>query len=466
MKKPMQNTLRTSLSLATLCVALAACGGGGGEESSKSTGNEQIPASNTSNETATPAPQESSAEQSQEPQLKTGILIDSPMANVGYTTSSGRKGRTDTQGQFFYETGDSVVFSLGSIQFTAVAGAPVITPLDLFGTTDLNENSVINALRLFQSLDDDGNVDTEITFSNLTISAINAADLRIEDFELPSEEFQALPSIQHILANGEVATTELVAAERALAHFAQYATNAANLDSDHDGILNSVDADDDNDGLPDISDTSPLGELSNAVADSGQPSNSGFTDTKDTLPTADSTATVVELTSPSQPNQSTQEPEVEVTDNQSDSPQVTTEEEVTDTQSGSPQVTTEEETVSDELPVDNSLITQEEETVTNENPVLVDNEDPTKYAATLSWATPDTRENGDTLANNEIGGFEIKYRSVDDASYMTITVQGADVHEYTLGNLNPGTYEFMIATFDADGVYSQFSEPLLYTLGS
>ena len=89
-----------------------------------------------------------------------------------------------------------------------------------------------------------------------------------------------------------------------------------------------------------------------------------------------------------------------------------------------------------------------------------------KYTATLSWNLPKTRENGRLLPINEIGGFEIKFRSIEDADYTSITIEGADISSYTLGKLSAGTYEIVVATFDINGFYSEFSKPQRYTLGS
>ncbi len=89
-----------------------------------------------------------------------------------------------------------------------------------------------------------------------------------------------------------------------------------------------------------------------------------------------------------------------------------------------------------------------------------------KYTTTLFWSAPKTRENGRLIPVDEIGGFEIKFRSIEDTGYTTITIEGANISNYALGKLSAGTYEVMVATFDINGFYSEFSEPQLYTVGS
>ena len=74
---------------------------------------------------------------------------------------------------------------------------------------------------------------------------------------------------------------------------------------------------------------------------------------------------------------------------------------------------------------------------------------------TLYWNTPQERENGETLDVNEIGGYEIRYR-LDGGEYQSITINDGAVDQHLFTDLTAGDYEFQIATFDTDGVYSEF----------
>lgn len=73
---------------------------------------------------------------------------------------------------------------------------------------------------------------------------------------------------------------------------------------------------------------------------------------------------------------------------------------------------------------------------------------------TLDWYIPTERENGDYLELDEIGGYEIKYRKVGDSKFTVVQINDGNVDTYRL-NLS-GNYEFYIATFDTDGLFSEY----------
>ncbi len=74
---------------------------------------------------------------------------------------------------------------------------------------------------------------------------------------------------------------------------------------------------------------------------------------------------------------------------------------------------------------------------------------------TLEWASPQTRENGDYLELTEIGGYEIRYKHRADSQYQVLILEDATATEYSFGHLRGG-YEFKIAVYDINGLYSQF----------
>lgn len=90
----------------------------------------------------------------------TGTFVDSPVAGLRYETPS-HSGTTDANGEFEYEDGESVTFSIGDISFPATTGASNITPLDVF-EADVDDTSVINMARFLQTLDEDDNPDNGI----------------------------------------------------------------------------------------------------------------------------------------------------------------------------------------------------------------------------------------------------------------------------------------------------------------
>jgi hypothetical protein len=74
---------------------------------------------------------------------------------------------------------------------------------------------------------------------------------------------------------------------------------------------------------------------------------------------------------------------------------------------------------------------------------------------TIEWFIPTERENGDYLELAEIGGYEIRYKLLSATQYTSVTVSDGGVDQYDLGYL-AGDYEFEIATFDTNGLYSDF----------
>ncbi len=73
----------------------------------------------------------------------------------------------------------------------------------------------------------------------------------------------------------------------------------------------------------------------------------------------------------------------------------------------------------------------------------------------LEWTTPDQRENGSYLELNEIGGYEIRYQQGAGGESQSVVVNDAYATSHEL-NLEDGIYEFSIAVFDVNGLYSQF----------
>lgn len=82
----------------------------------------------------------------------------------------------------------------------------------------------------------------------------------------------------------------------------------------------------------------------------------------------------------------------------------------------------------------------------------------------MSWNIPLQRVNGESLDLSEIGGYEIMYRNTGDLLFESVIVSDSTVSNYLLENLESGQYEFLIAVFDTDGLYSDFSDPAIVNL--
>lgn len=145
--------------------------------------------------------------------VKTGVFVDSPVANIAYKTET-HEGFTNADGEFSYEAGETVTFSIGGIKLPSALATGTVTPLTLVGTTDSSDTSVINIARLLQSLDKDGNPDNGIEIdvtAHETAAAITDVDFANTDFDLDT-------NIVNLVANSGSTTSELVDGETALAH--------------------------------------------------------------------------------------------------------------------------------------------------------------------------------------------------------------------------------------------------------
>ena len=119
-------------------VALYGCGGGGGSSDSK----------------------------------PRGVFIDSPVS--GLTAVSGDKvTTTNANGRFTYIKGAFVDFRLGfDGPFIGLAkGQPIMTPLHLANTSDINDEEVTNIARFLQTIDTDMDPENGITIDSSVVDA-------------------------------------------------------------------------------------------------------------------------------------------------------------------------------------------------------------------------------------------------------------------------------------------------------
>ncbi|MGW8395056.1 esterase-like activity of phytase family protein [Pseudoduganella sp. HUAS MS19] len=135
-----------TLSLLPLALALAACGGGGSDEPVKLSVN--------------------------------GSFVDGAVEGADYVAGTAPKAVTGTKGEFTCKEGDSVSFSVGGIALGSAACAPIITPLQLAGVTDVKDVKVVNRLLALQLLDEDNDPSNgiKITPNVKTALAGKAAD--------------------------------------------------------------------------------------------------------------------------------------------------------------------------------------------------------------------------------------------------------------------------------------------------
>jgi hypothetical protein len=170
------------LPLVTL-LGLAACGGGGGGSSS----------ANASS---------------------TGVFLDSAVEGISYRTAS-FSGKTNANGEFRYVVGETIIFSIGSIDLPSVTANSTITPLEIANTTDINHQVVSNILALLQSLDTDGNPANGIKIADAAHSAATTA----VNFNVPHATFRTNSTVTSLVASSGATNTSLVTLTAATSHF-------------------------------------------------------------------------------------------------------------------------------------------------------------------------------------------------------------------------------------------------------
>jgi hypothetical protein len=123
--------------------------------------------------------------------LVQGKFVGGPVAGLTYNTSTGINGATDINGTFDYRggtSGDAVSFKLGSITLGTIAGASLVTPLDLVTGAAVSDARVINRLQLLQSLDSDKDVDNGTVVDPIMVAKLNST---INPDETDGTKFEA-----------------------------------------------------------------------------------------------------------------------------------------------------------------------------------------------------------------------------------------------------------------------------------
>ncbi len=248
-------------SLAVLAVLNSACGGGGSSAQLVESSNPDSDVNELTAEQPTTA--------QPLPSVLSGVFIDSPVANLDFKTSSG-EGKTNQHGEFYYQRGEKITFSLGEIEFPPLAATDVITPLDLFQATSVTDIEVVNLSRLLQTLDIDSNPDNGIELPDDTAMLSNTIVFdNTEAFEASTTAALQSAGISAPIVESAIAVTHLSNSllERGLVAVDQISSQAVQFDDsrttqladlDNDGIADIFDWDDDGDGVNDTVDVFPL----------------------------------------------------------------------------------------------------------------------------------------------------------------------------------------------------------------
>ena len=176
--------MKNSILILGLCAGLVACGGGSSSSSNNDSTNTQ-----------------------------TGVFLDSSVVNIGYRTET-LEGVTNSLGEYDYVEGETVTFFIGDLELPPVTAAGTVTPLDLAGSDDTSNSTVVNIIRLLQTLDEDGNPDNGITITETAKSAATQVDL-----ELSITDFESSSAVTNLVANSGSSNFVLISQNDAIAHF-------------------------------------------------------------------------------------------------------------------------------------------------------------------------------------------------------------------------------------------------------
>ncbi len=177
---------------------------------------------------------------------KSGYLVDSPVENLGYRTAT-HSGRTDAQGKYLYEEGETVTFFICDLEFPPVPATGYITPFDMAGTTDVTNSTVINIATFLQTLDQDGNADNGIFIPEVLHNCSNNIVAPV-NFGSSTAAFAADPVVTNTVENSGSQNTELLDPNACMDHllehvyatakyFEVYGTQAGNFNLENKGTL-------------------------------------------------------------------------------------------------------------------------------------------------------------------------------------------------------------------------------------
>lgn len=173
------NKFGINIITAGLVIMLSACGGGGGGGTTTTTPN-------------------------------TGVFLDSNVEGLDYSTDT-LNGTTNANGEFEYNDGETITFSLYGQTLSVVSGYGVLTPFDNPDDT-IHEDYTINILRFLQTLDTDGTPTNGITLPTVTGTMNLNFDQNMTDFENDTNV------INFIIANTNVSSLTVSAID-AITHF-------------------------------------------------------------------------------------------------------------------------------------------------------------------------------------------------------------------------------------------------------
>lgn len=78
----------------------------------------------------------------------------------------------------------------------------------------------------------------------------------------------------------------------------------------------------------------------------------------------------------------------------------------------------------------------------------------TPHIPTLVWQAPYTREDGTSLAPNEIGEYRVYYKPIGAKTYQEIDLTDTSITDLPLSGFASGGYDFYVTAVDTNGLES------------
>ncbi len=144
----------------------------------------------------------------------TGIFIDAAVEGLRYETAT-QTGLTNADGEFTYQAGEQVIFSIGGITFPSVSAQSQLSPLNLFNTSEYSNPGVINLSRLLQTLDLDGVPENGIELADNIHDLASSASI---DFTSDSFDANLAQLVSDNVSSNSAVNTQLVSELLAIAH--------------------------------------------------------------------------------------------------------------------------------------------------------------------------------------------------------------------------------------------------------
>jgi hypothetical protein len=220
-----------------------------------------------------------------------GLFLDAPVRGLTYSSKS-HNGSTDSNGYFYYHSGEEVTFKVGKItlgKHSITTSNSLVTPIDVVSGGNIDDVRVVEILRILQTLDEDGDATNGISIPSV-VSTSSEIDLSQSHTPLSDSEMAALIN---------KSTTELVSASTAQSHFndtlnnqTDYQTQIDNHPSNQTTTSSQSDDDDEHDDNDENDhDSSDSDNDTNSGGTTTGGSTTGGTTTGGTTPTPTTSGT-------------------------------------------------------------------------------------------------------------------------------------------------------------------------------